>query len=174
MPPPTDQSHPAALTLEALARDCRVSTTRRSGPGGQHRNKVETAVVIEHLPTGISAEANERRSQDLNKQLAWFRLRLKLALAVRSEAPPQSPSELWRSRAKGGKLLVSSEHADFPSLLAEALDQAAADQFELTKSAERLGVSTTQLVRFLAQEPAALLLVNNQRKQRNLQPLRGG
>jgi hypothetical protein len=174
MPPPPAGLHPAALALEALARDCRVSTTRRSGPGGQHRNKVETAVVIEHLPTGICGEASERRSQDLNKQLAWFRLRLKLALAVRSEAMLAQPSELWRSRAKGGKLSVSCEHPDFPSLVAEALDQAAADQFDLPKSAERLGVSTTQLVRLLAQEPAALLLVNNERKQRNLRPLRGG
>jgi hypothetical protein len=173
MPNPIAGLHPAACALEKLALDCRVTTTRRSGPGGQHRNKVETAVVIEHLPTGICGEASERRSQDLNKQLAWFRLRLKLALALRSEVLLDQPSELWRSRVKAGKLTVSSEHADFPTLVAEALDQAAADQFDLPKSAERLGVSTTQLVRFLAQEPAALLLVNNERKRRDLRPLRG-
>ncbi|MCA9240852.1 MAG: peptide chain release factor-like protein, partial [Planctomycetales bacterium] len=44
--------HPSAVPLEELERDCKIERLRRSGPGGQHRNKVETAVVITHQPTG--------------------------------------------------------------------------------------------------------------------------
>src|SRR5262249_27924451 len=42
--------HPAARAPDALLAECEVRRTRRSGPGGQNRNKVETAVVLRHLP----------------------------------------------------------------------------------------------------------------------------
>ena len=58
-----------------MIAECNVRRLRRSGPGGQHRNKVETAVSLHHLPTGVSAEASERRSQAQNHAMALFRLR---------------------------------------------------------------------------------------------------
>src|SRR5215208_2690516 len=76
-------SHPASLPADRLLADCTVERTRRSGPGGQHRNKVETAVVITHDPTGVQTEASERRSQVANLTKATFRLRVKLALKIR-------------------------------------------------------------------------------------------
>ncbi|HYW80276.1 MAG TPA: peptide chain release factor-like protein, partial [Thermoguttaceae bacterium] len=75
--------HPAALPADALFEQCDMRRLRRSGPGGQHRNKVETAVVLTHRPTGISAEANERRSQAQNRNVAIARLRMNLALGIR-------------------------------------------------------------------------------------------
>ena len=59
--------HPAALEEAVLASQCKVRTTRRSGPGGQNRNKVETAVELIHGPTGLRAQASERRSQGENR-----------------------------------------------------------------------------------------------------------
>src|SRR6202161_2135061 len=75
--------HPAALDPELLAAECDFRATRRSGPGGQNRNKVETAVILTHRPTGISAQASERRTQGENRRVALHRLRLELAMMVR-------------------------------------------------------------------------------------------
>ncbi|MFA6011346.1 MAG: peptide chain release factor H [Desulfobacteraceae bacterium] len=52
----------------------KVETMRSSGPGGQHVNKTESAVRITHVATGLSATAQEERSQHLNKKLAMTRL----------------------------------------------------------------------------------------------------
>jgi hypothetical protein len=165
--------HPAALPPEVLLADCDVERTRRGGPGGQHRNKVETAIVIKHRPTGVQGAASERRSQDLNRQAAVQRLRVNLALTVRQPVEPgQSPSEAWRSRVRARQIAVSSEHADFPPLLAEALDRLTACDWDIAVAATQLGVTTSQLTKFLQREPEACVLLNRQRVARQLRPLR--
>jgi len=165
-----EASHPAAASIEALLRDCDVTRTRRSGPGGQHRNKVETAVVIEHRPTGVRAEASERRSQQRNRDAAVFRLRVALALAVRIERA--GPSELWRSRCTGGRVTISASHDDFPAVLAEALDAVAMHGVDVAAAAAWLGCSTSQLVKLLKLEPRALEAVNAQRGAMGMRVLR--
>lgn len=164
--------HPAALPLDVLLADCDVERTRRGGPGGQHRNKVETAVVIKHRPTGVRGAASERRSQDLNRQAAVQRLRVNLALEIRQPLElGQAPSEVWRSRVRGRQIAVSVEHADFPTVLAEALDCLAAGGWDVAAAAAQLKISTSQLTKFLQREPEACLLLNRQRAARNLRPL---
>jgi peptide chain release factor len=54
--------------------DLEESFVRASGPGGQHVNKVATAVTLRHLPSGISVTAQDSRSQARNRQLALERL----------------------------------------------------------------------------------------------------
>jgi hypothetical protein len=170
---PRSAAHPATLDVERLLDECSRQSTRRSGPGGQHRNKTETAIVLTHLPTGIRAEANESRNQSENLKSAVFRLRQALAEQIRSSVEINSePSELWRSRTPRRKLTVSDNHSDFPALLAEALDRVFVHEFDLAAAAEPLGVSTTQLVRFLQQSPRAWQWINAERISRSLRPLR--
>jgi hypothetical protein len=165
--------HPAELSPAQLLEACDVRRTRRSGPGGQHRNKVETAVVITHQPTGVKGEASERRSQSQNHRNAVFRLRVNLALSVRCRRePPDSPSPLWRSRCAGGRICISPQHDDFPALLAEALDALAACEMDVKSAAAMLQITSSQLTRFLQLEPLALAQVNAHRQDLGRRPLR--
>lgn len=167
---PDSPPHPAAISEQQLLKDCTVRRGRRRGPGGQHRNKVETAVVIVHSPSGAKGEASERRSQEQNRRAAVFRLRINLALQVRL-APESVPSELWKSRCVSGRIQVSPTHDDFPALLAESLDVLQASNLDLKAAAEVLGCSPSQLVKFLKLEPRALQLVNDWREERGLRRL---
>jgi protein subunit release factor B len=63
---------------EILKRQAIIETYRSSGPGGQRKNKTETAVRIKHLPSGITVIATEYRSQSQNRELAFERLRERL------------------------------------------------------------------------------------------------
>ncbi len=97
--------HPASLSPDDLLKQCTVRRYKASGPGGQHRNKVETAIELTHRPTGLSATATERRSQHDNQRTALKRLRLKLAIEHRSPtpSPPGSgASEITTSKYAAG------------------------------------------------------------------------
>ena len=166
------QIHPAAIPVEQLLAECEVRRGRRRGPGGQHRNKVETAIVVTHQPTGVKGEASERRSQAQNRQAAVFRLRVNLALNVRTPRPEDAtPSELWKTRCVGGRISVSPIHEDFPVLLAEALDVLAASEMDIRLAAETLAVTASQLTKFLKIEPDALAQVNEHRRKAGLHVL---
>ena len=169
----TQSLHPAQIPVEKLLENCSVERTRRGGPGGQHRNKVESAIIVAHQPTGIIGQASERRSQHENRKVAIIRLRLNLAVGVRREIPGQMPpSDLWSSRTRGGRVSVSSEHDDFPALLAEALDFVSRDNFELAAAASSLSVTSSQLIKLFKMHRPALDYVNAQRFARNMGQLK--
>ncbi|MFY7671191.1 peptide chain release factor H [Tenacibaculum sp. MEBiC06402] len=66
-------------TLEVFERDIEFQAIRSSGPGGQHVNKVSSAVRAKHIPTGVQVLVSESRSQHQNKKLAINRLKEQLA-----------------------------------------------------------------------------------------------
>ena len=68
----------ARLDPERIEKEVKLQFFRASGPGGQHRNKVETAVRMTHPPSGIVVTATEGRSQARNRAVALRRLLDKL------------------------------------------------------------------------------------------------
>jgi hypothetical protein len=165
--------HPAALEDDALLLRCDVMRSRGSGPGGRHRNSTESRVVVRDRATGAEATAGERRSQHDNLRVALHRLRCALATDVRApRAAAAPPSELWLSRLRGGRVECNPAHRDFPALLAEALDVAAASAWDHRAAAETLRVSATQFVRFVALHKAALAELNRHRAAAGLAALR--
>jgi hypothetical protein len=126
-----------------------------------------------HVPTGIKAEATERRSQAENQRIALRRLRINLALEERaSKVVGQPVSELCRQRCGGGQIQISVQHPDFPSLLAEVLDELHAVEYALRPAADRMDVTPSQITKFLKLEPRALTMVNSQRARLGQRRLR--
>jgi hypothetical protein len=169
--------HPASLPPDELAAECDFVATRRSGPGGQNRNKVETAVILAHRPTGMKAEASERRTQGENRRVALQRLRIELALTFRLPIRrdgngPYEPTLLWRKRCGGGRLEINPRHEDYPALLAEALDVIRACGDEPKAAADELGCTPSQLIKLLKKSPRALGLVNELRRRAGRHVLR--
>jgi protein subunit release factor B len=93
----------------SLERDCDVEFFIASGPGGQHRNKVETGVRLVHRPTGISVTATERRSQHANREAAFERMAMRLQERQRVSKPrkPTRPTAASRRRRLETKRHIS-------------------------------------------------------------------
>jgi len=93
---------------ESLERDCDLEFFIAGGPGGQHRNKVETGVRLTHRPTGLVVTATERRSQSANREAAYERMAERLTEAQRVRKPrrptrPTAASRRQRLEAKRRK-----------------------------------------------------------------------
>ena len=167
------EPHPASLPVETLLKSCSISKGRSSGPGGQHRNKVSTHITITHNPTGTTAQAGERRSAKENQSVAISRLRHTLAIDIRIPVPDgEIRSDLWKSRCKNSKIACSPKHADYPAMLAEALDVLDACSQDPTKASLRLECSSSQLLKLISAHPAAFVHLNAQRASHNLHPLK--
>jgi len=89
----------AAFDVQQLMQwnlnDVKLETCRSSGPGGQHVNKVETAVRGTHLPSGLQVMVMDTRSQLENKKLCLARLEAKILVKQTEQLMEQQLSQ-WQ------------------------------------------------------------------------------
>ncbi|KAL9254845.1 Peptide chain release factor 2-like protein [Drosera capensis] len=164
------------LSDEQLMGQCQMETFKASGPGGQHRNKRESAVRLKHLPTGIVAQAVEDRSQHMNRASALARLRVLLALKVRNHvdldaySPPQELlvilPEKSTIREKGVGSQIKANNPKFVMGMQAFLDLLYAVGGSVSKAAQYLGLSTGAVARLILSDDNLRMAVNELRSSK--------
>jgi len=98
-----------ATDMATLEKEVLVEPYRAPGPGGQRKNRKETAIRLTHPPSGIMVVASERRSQAQNREIAFDRLIKKLAQinSPRKRRVPTKPSAGAIRRKKDAKEKLS-------------------------------------------------------------------
>jgi hypothetical protein len=162
----------AQLSLDDahLLRQCEVQVYRSSGPGGQHRNKVSSAVRLVHRDGGLTVTSTESRSQHENRERAIRRMREAIALHARCPLP--TPLR-WPANVdvSDGRLRVADRNPSLPLVIGLALDALAQCGGRLSEAAVALGISTSSLARFLHDHPKAWAEANRLRGELGLPAL---
>ncbi|KAM7273868.1 hypothetical protein ACFE04_028532 [Oxalis oulophora] len=164
------------MTEEELMRECELSTFKSSGPGGQHRNKRESAVRLKHKPTGIIAQASEDRSQHMNRDSALRRLRTLIALKVRNDVELDSytpPIELLqilpaKSTIRGSQVgnQIGPKNSKFVIGMQYLLDLLSAVDGSVSEAAKLLGLTTGGLSRLILSDDSLRMAVNELRNSK--------
>ncbi|OGZ60798.1 MAG: peptide chain release factor 1 [Candidatus Spechtbacteria bacterium RIFCSPLOWO2_01_FULL_43_12] len=101
------------IDIEIRPEDIKVETFRSSGPGGQNVNKVETAVRITYLPTGIAVASQVHKSQAQNREAAMTLLRSRL-LAQKQEEEDRKRREERKGQIGTGERSEKIRTYNFP------------------------------------------------------------
>ena len=162
---------------DALIGQCEVDRYRASGPGGQHRNKTESAVRLRHKLSGASAIGEDSRSQAENKVHAVRRLRAAIALGVREPVKLEgfAPSPRLAALVAGGTAPLGAKTrltGEYWAAIAELLDLVVAGDVEIGATAQRLGLTTGALSKLLLHDDQVGRMVNDLRRSRQMRPLR--
>jgi hypothetical protein len=162
------------LTDEQLVAQCIVEKYRSGGPGGQHRNKTDSAIRLTHRPTSVVVTATERRSQHENRRHAITRLRRAIAVQVREAVAPDAPppAALRKAMADPGWPRLSQKPDAYLVAAAQVLDFLEAGDGKVSDVAARLGVSTASLVKFLSLDDDLWEMANRLRRRFGQTPLR--
>ncbi|MEM9587351.1 MAG: peptide chain release factor-like protein [Planctomycetota bacterium] len=168
--------HPATLPAVELTQQCDLRTQRRSGPGGQHRNKVSSGVFLTHRESGLVGEATERRSQTQNRDVALTRLRFRLAVERRTKpgGATDMENEYQRIRSEYGRrsLKIAESNPDKPAVLTILLDDLHLAGGQPSLVAPDWSTSTSAIVALLKSHPPALEWINKVRAHHKRLPLR--
>jgi hypothetical protein len=162
---------------DALIAQCEVDRYRASGPGGQHRNKTESAVRLRHKLTGVSAIGEDSRSQSENKLHAVRRLRAAIALEVREPVRLEGfmPSPRLASLVAGGTAPLGAKTrltGTYWAAIGELIDLLVAGGLEIAATAQRLGLTTGALSKLLLHDDQVARVVNDLRRAAGMRALR--
>ncbi|KAK3166181.1 hypothetical protein QOZ80_1AG0042480 [Eleusine coracana subsp. coracana] len=170
------------MSDDELMEQCEMGTFKASGPGGQHRNKRESAVRLRHRPTGIIAQAVEDRSQHMNRASALARLRTLIALKVRRPinleeyTPPVELLQILplKSTIRGKDVgpQIGPKNPKFSPGMQALLDLLYAVEGSVSDAAKILGLSTGALSRLILSDDSLRTAANELRASKGLKPLR--
>jgi len=170
------------LDDKALLAQCDVHIYKSSGPGGQHRNKVSSAVRLAHRPTGIAAHGDDSRSQHTNKLLAIRRLRMNIACRTRDQVDMQAADLpdvvrqcIFTPRGRGAdappRMEIGARDYRFWQVAAFLLDALASAEGQVSQAARRVGIGTANFSALLKSDRHLLAAAQEIRRRFSLRPL---
>jgi hypothetical protein len=146
----TPRAEWTGLTDAQLLAQCEVDTYRASGPGGQKRNKTSSAVRLRHPPSGLIVIAEESRSQHENRARALRRLREAFYLHHREMVTAEEAAAiLAQARDGDGRVRLGRKDPRFWPVIGVVLDVLAEVSGRVSDAAERIGLSTGNLIDLL-------------------------
>jgi len=153
-----------------LFAQCEFDRFRASGPGGQKRNRTNSAVRLRHRPTGLHGEANESRSQHENRARALRRLRLTAALALR--APLDDPYVPSATLEQSLAHPPGRRDARLLPAVAELFDVLEVAHWRVADAAAALGTTSAAVTRLLKVDDRVWRAAIERRQAFDLPPLR--
>jgi hypothetical protein len=141
-----------AASDEMLLRSSSEDFYRASGPGGQKRNKTESAVRLRHPETGLIVVAVESRSRQENRERAVKRLREAIANKIRVDLKRGEIPLIVQSVATEG-FKIGKKDVRFLPLSAALLDMMVSYEGKVSELADALGLATAKVVNFLRTTP---------------------
>ena len=144
-----------ALNEEELGRIVEFDFFKRSGNGGQKRNKTSSAVRVTLKEFAISAEDCTERSQKLNRSKALQKLRRKIAMTVRQDISDEIIT------------IVAPSNDRYPLFLARLIDLLSSVNYSFKECGLKLNLSSSQVEKLLRRDASLWQFIQSKRQNEN-------
>ena len=144
-----------ALNEEELGRIVEFDFFKRSGNGGQKRNKTSSAVRVTLKEFAISAEDCTERSQKLNRSKALQKLHRKIAMTVRQDISDEIIT------------IVAPSNDRYPLFLARLIDLLSSVNYSFKECGLKLNLSSSQVEKLLRRDASLWQFIQSKRQNEN-------